>query len=190
MTTDRFEKRRIATKQTIQETFVTMLQSRAFNDITVREIAEEAGIGFKTFYRYYKDKTELTQAILSDFVEKLREYVLPPLSLEAAEANVTIVLKQVRDNAATVRAIGQMPNRDDLAQPLIQFAFAEALRLQVAALGGESAKDQKQREMVAYHFVHSQLSLFYWWVFSDMALPLEEMAEMIIKMIIRPIWEL
>ncbi|MEM7537698.1 MAG: TetR/AcrR family transcriptional regulator [Chloroflexota bacterium] len=190
MDKDRFEKRKDETKQAIQQSFIKMLQTRAFDEITVREIAEEAGIGFKTFYRHYKDKTELTQAIFANFVIKLQEVVVPPLTREDAESNIYPILDLVRDNATTMRAIGQMPNREDLAQPIIQFAFMEGLKLQVSALSGEGVKGQKRRELVAQHFVHAQLALFVWWVSEEMVIPIEEMADLINKLVIRPIWTL
>ena len=192
MATDRFEIRKAETKELIQQAFITLLQEKAFDEITVREVAEHAGIGFKTFYRHYKDKTELTNKLVSNFIVDLSQHLAPPTSLEACIDNLRQVLVFVRDNATTVRAIRQTPSKDDLISPLVQFGFAAGLQLQIVASEESEGqpRDNKRQELMAHHFVHSQLSLFYWWALDDLAMPLEEMVEMITALIIRPIWAL
>ncbi len=189
MQTDRFEKQRLATRQSIQQTFIKMLQTRDFDSITVREIAEEAGIGFKTFYRHYPDKAALTQAIMAGFVEDISKVISPPSTLEVAVANLRIILNYVQDNARAVRAIGQMPNREDLAKPIIQFALAEGVKIQSE---GDNSFDSNtsHNKLISHHFVHSQLGLFFWWVMNDLDPPVDNMVELMSQLIIKPIWEL
>ena len=187
---DRFEARKAATKEKIQQTFIELLHEKVFDDITVREISERAGIGFKTFYRHYDDKIELTQAILTQFVEELSTVVIPPTSLDATEQNARTMLLYVREHARVIYALGRTPAREELIQPVVEFALAEALQVQVTTLGGDSDADRQRREMVAHHFVHSQLGLFRWWVENDLILSEDEMMHLISELIIRPIWSL
>lgn len=190
MSTDRFEQQKLETKEAIKLAFISLLNEKPYDDISVREISQRAKIGFKTYYRHYPDKIKLIQAIMAAFTEQLPEHLEPPLTLEANLKNVRTFLELIEANANMVRAIGRTPLRDTLVQPVIQFAFAEGLNVQVAALGGDRPKDQKRRELVSHHFVQSQFALFLWWLEDDMSISIDEMAEMISELIIKPIWNL
>ena len=190
MTTDRFELRKASTKEAIQQAFVTLLDEKTFDEITVRQISEQAGVGFKTYYRHYKDKKELTHAIVLKFIEALSRFVEPPLTYDAHVRNLRIVLRFAKENKTVMRAIGRTPARDDLIQPMIQFGFLQGRRMQSSASETDSSEGKMRRELITHHFVHSQLSLIFWWVDKDLSVPIDEMEEMIIGLIIRPIWNL
>ena len=188
MGTNRFEARKAETKVAIQQSFIALLNDKAFDEITVREISAQANIGFKTFYRHYQDKTELTNAMIGEFLELLGPQLEPPTTIEATIRNMRTILGVVHGHARTLHAIGQTPLRDTLTAPMVQFAFSEGVPLPITASTGDSERLAKRQEAVANHFVHAQLSLFYWWVADDLTLSLEEMAELITELIIRPIW--
>jgi AcrR family transcriptional regulator len=47
--------------------------AKAWDEITVRDVAEEAGISVGTFYKYYKDRSELAQSLWAEPVAELRQ---------------------------------------------------------------------------------------------------------------------
>lgn len=47
------------TKSWIFEAFMTLMDKKSYNKITVSDIAEKAGVARPTFYRYYDDKDEI-----------------------------------------------------------------------------------------------------------------------------------
>ncbi|MEM6428674.1 MAG: TetR/AcrR family transcriptional regulator [Deinococcota bacterium] len=190
MNTDRFEKRKLVTKEAVQQAFVDLLNEKPYDDITVREIAQRANVGFKTFYRHYQDKVELTQAIMQGFVEQVYADFQPMTTLEASLNNLRRVLEIIEANASTVRAIGRTPLRDTLVQPVTQSAFVEGLNIHAAVLGDAGSDAQSQRELIGHHFAQSQLIFFFWWVENDMKMPIDGMLEMIAELIIKPIWKL
>ncbi len=51
--------RRLRTRDAIYTTMVRMLKENSYADLTVRNIAEEAGVSVGTFYHYFKGKDEL-----------------------------------------------------------------------------------------------------------------------------------
>lgn len=71
-----FMDRRIKyTKRMIKETFLSLLEKKDINKITVSEICTIADINRATFYRYYLDIYDLFDKIQEDFVEKLKIYI-------------------------------------------------------------------------------------------------------------------
>lgn len=80
-----FMDRRIKyTKRMIKETFLSLLEKKDINKITVSEICTIADINRATFYRYYLDIYDLFDKIQEDFVEKLK------ISISTVDDNFTI----------------------------------------------------------------------------------------------------
>ena len=66
---------RNSTKTAIKEAFMTLLNKKPFDKITVKEIVEECGINRNTFYYHYEDIYALLQAVLDDEVQAAMQSV-------------------------------------------------------------------------------------------------------------------
>jgi TetR/AcrR family transcriptional regulator, ethionamide resistance regulator len=53
----------------VRAALVRVLEKKPFNDVTVDELAREAGLSRTAFYFYYKDKHEVLRAVLEDLSE-------------------------------------------------------------------------------------------------------------------------
>ncbi len=62
-------------RQVISDAMIALLEEKPFHKITVQDIMEKAHIQRATFYRYYRDKFELTEAINKELVTHLVESV-------------------------------------------------------------------------------------------------------------------
>nr|WP_238600677.1 TetR family transcriptional regulator [Metasolibacillus meyeri] len=67
------DRRIIKSQKAIQDTFLNLLMEEGFDAITVKQIAEEANIGRKTFYLHYLDKYDLLDKIIDEHLARLRE---------------------------------------------------------------------------------------------------------------------
>ena len=56
-------------QQAIIETAETLFQRFGFKRVTVNEICQESGVSKMTFYKYYKNKTDLIKFLLSMWIE-------------------------------------------------------------------------------------------------------------------------
>lgn len=70
---DKTDRRILKSRQAIQLTFLQMLVTDGFDEITVKHIAETANISRKTFYLHYLDKYDLLDKIVDDHIAQLRE---------------------------------------------------------------------------------------------------------------------
>ncbi len=66
---------RNSTKTAIKEAFMTLLNKKPFDKITVKEIVEECGINRNTFYYHYEDIYDLLQSVLDDEVQAAMQSV-------------------------------------------------------------------------------------------------------------------
>ena len=60
------------TKKIIKETFISLLEKKEINKITVSEICQIADINRSTFYRYYLDVYDLLSNIQDELINKLK----------------------------------------------------------------------------------------------------------------------
>lgn len=65
------------TQKLLRETLLQLLNERAFDAITVGEIASRAMVNRATFYRHYRDKEELAESIFEGAVEDLLRQLGP-----------------------------------------------------------------------------------------------------------------
>lgn len=65
------------TRKLLQQAFQELMTDRGFQDISVQDIADRAGINRATFYAHFEDKYDLLRASVSDALEQQLRGVLP-----------------------------------------------------------------------------------------------------------------
>src|SRR3954464_12204566 len=62
--------RRISrTRDTLGDALVELIHEKTFDEITVQEVLDRAGVGRSTFYAHYRDKQDLFLSDVEDFLE-------------------------------------------------------------------------------------------------------------------------
>lgn len=56
------------TRQIMLDSVKKILEKKQFDDITVQDILDEAGVARKTFYRYFNDKYDIVNAYYNDYI--------------------------------------------------------------------------------------------------------------------------
>lgn len=87
MTTHKDTDRRVRrTKALLIQAFITLLETRSFKDITVKDLCETADINRGTFYLHYKDIYDMIAQIEQDILEQL-ELMISSHPLEELSAS-------------------------------------------------------------------------------------------------------
>lgn len=68
---DKVDLRIIKTRKAIKEAFLTLVQTKGYERITIHDIAEEAMINRNTFYLHYVDKPNLMENLCQESIDKL-----------------------------------------------------------------------------------------------------------------------
>ena len=63
---------REATSRVAQRMQLAPGDARGYENITIRDVAEEAGISIGTFYKYFENRSDLGQSLWSEPVDKLK----------------------------------------------------------------------------------------------------------------------
>src|SRR5260370_25850404 len=81
------ERRRTDTRREIAESAVTLFARGGYANVSVEDIAEEAGISLRTFYRYFSAKDEVLSPIFTQGTEDLLDHIARrPAAEDLAEA--------------------------------------------------------------------------------------------------------
>ena len=66
----------VRTRESLRAALLELLQQGVFEQISIREIATAAGIGYTTFFRHYPDKESLLEEVAAAEMRELLEYLL------------------------------------------------------------------------------------------------------------------
>lgn len=181
---DQYEQIKLQTRSKIQQAFIALMADKPYREITVREIADHAGIGFRTFYHHYQDKDALANALVDQAVQALTDVIEPVATLTDIEANVRRVVQLIAENVSAFNALSRLPEREKRLTPIVEKGANDLL-----AMKTNSTLNEPTKNMLGRHFASTQLELMIWWVANDMPIPAEQMVNYMMKLIVRPIWE-
>ncbi|MCR5421391.1 MAG: TetR/AcrR family transcriptional regulator, partial [Lachnospiraceae bacterium] len=106
------DRRQQKTRTAIYKALTELLKKKRFEDITVRQIIDEANIGRSTFYSYFETKDQLLLEMCNElFAHVLSDSLLPEKSHdfstdhEDSGALMEHILWHIKDHEANIRSI-------------------------------------------------------------------------------------
>jgi AcrR family transcriptional regulator len=78
--------RALRTREALRNALLSLLETRPLDDIGIREIAAQAGIGHATFYRHHPSKEALLHDLAADEVQRLIALTLPLMDSKGSQA--------------------------------------------------------------------------------------------------------
>jgi AcrR family transcriptional regulator len=166
------DRRILRTRDTLGDALVTLMQEKSFDDITVQDVLDRAGVGRSTFYVHYRDKDDL---FLSD-VEDFLEHCCSALKRQGASPQRLLPVQEffshVRDAREFYAALVRSGKVNDVLI-LIRGYFARSIeeRLQSAGVEIEPTRRSAQAHALAGGFC----SLLDWWIDKGMKADPKEM---------------
>jgi len=163
----------------LRAALLALLNRRRFEDLTIRAITARAGVGYATFFRHYPDKRALLHDVAATAIGELLARAVP-IAAAADSRGACLVLCRYVDGrrrlwrallnggaAATVRDEFLRQARAMLpAQPPSPAWLPADLGVTVPSLG--------------------TLEVLRWWLAAKHPLPIEQMAEILDRLVIAP----
>src|SRR3546814_18012954 len=78
--------RAVRTRAALREALLTLLENLSIDQITIRDIAATAGIGYTTFFRHHPTKEALLDDLAAEEIRELGELALSVLDAAGASA--------------------------------------------------------------------------------------------------------
>jgi AcrR family transcriptional regulator len=137
--------------------FGTLVLERGYDEITVRDIIEQANVGRSTFYEHFENKDDLLRRSLRHVFGVLAATIGTPAPLEHLEA----ILEHFRENRRLTRAMLRGSTR-----PLMARILAELIEERLASLprSSDDAVPLIPLHMVAAQVAAAQLALVESWL--------------------------
>jgi AcrR family transcriptional regulator len=155
------DRRVLRTRDTLGDALVALMQEKAFDEITVQEVLDRAGVGRSTFYAHYRDKDDLFLSDVEDFMGIMSTLLTRRgVSLErvAPVAELFGHISEVREFYSAMVASGKAQIVLELGQGFFARSIEERLRM--AGVEMEAAELKAQ----AHALAGALFSLLQWWL--------------------------
>lgn len=88
------DRRVLKTKRAIRNALADLMTQKNYNDITIKEISDKAGINRKTFYNYYRGIYQVIEEIENELIDKL-DTMIDEVDFQGYIENPLKMLKKV-----------------------------------------------------------------------------------------------
>jgi AcrR family transcriptional regulator len=160
------------TRNRLGDALVALLQERTFDDITVQDVLDRAGVSRSTFYVHYTDKTDLFLSDVEDFFELcsglLKKHKAHPKRLLPVQ-EVFAHIREMREFFAAVVRSGKINEVRALGHAFFARSIEERLELAGVKL------NPLERSAKAHALAGSFFSLLDWWIDKGMKADPKEM---------------
>ena len=173
------DKRSNRTRQALTNALISLTLEKNYDNVTVRDLAERADIGYATFFRHFTDKDALLADVLEDTLTGLLELLQPVMN--DPERTSRIVFEYIGQHSDVVRVLLKTRNISPL-MPRI-FAFSSKVILEQFKPNPESLIPP---EIAAHHMIASFIELIEWWLEHQMPYPPERMGVIASSLIMLP----
>ena len=136
------------TKKAIQETFITLLDERPLNKITVKDIVETCGINRNSFYYHFEDLPALLEEIIAQRVQLLMS---DHPTIDSMEDSFDAALDFVLDHRRAVFHIYNSLSRDVFERYLMEVCHYVVATYIEAAFAGREDEDKNKEMLIRYH---------------------------------------
>ena len=172
----------VRSREALRTSLLGMLERQSLEQISIRDIAREAGVGHATFYRHYATKEALLDDAAADEIRRLVD-----LSLPVGDA--------INSSAACHALCQYVYEHRTLWRTLLTGGAAGAMKEELLRISMELAADrpaprkQLPKDLAVVLTVSSIVELLSWWLRQEKPSPVGEVAELLDRVVISPIVE-
>jgi AcrR family transcriptional regulator len=175
----KIDARMVRTQRALRAAFLTLIERSSLEDISIRDIVAEAGIGYATYFRHYASKAELLEVVVADEIHDLIALAVPVLKPGETLASSLALFRYVDEHRALWSAL-----LTGGAAGTIREEFAKAAReLSGTKIGLESWIPE---ELGVLFGVSGTLEIITWWLRQDPPFPIEQIATIHDRLVLTP----
>jgi len=173
--------RMVRTRAALDAAMLELLEEKPFDQITVREIAQTAKVGYATFFRHYPDKEALLNDLAAQQIRDLLDRVLPLLFEHDSRATCLALCAFVEAH----RKLWSILLTGGAAATMRQELLLGAKQV---ALGRPAVTDWLPADLVIAWAVGGVIEILTWWLQQEESYPSEEIARTLDQLVVGPIF--
>jgi AcrR family transcriptional regulator len=171
------------TRRDLTAALIRLTSKRPYATIQVRDITDEADVGYATFYRHYQSKDDLMLAVFDKITAELETSAVETGGEYFVEEG-KLIFRHVQKYVGLYRSILQS---QDFVRKLKKLLI-KLVEGHIQRHANELDDLAFPVELAANHMVSAIIGLIEWWLERDMPLPIEEMARIYERLIIQATW--
>jgi len=154
------------TRDTLGDALIELMQEKTFDEITVQEVLDRAGVGRSTFYAHYRDKDDLFLSDVEDFFGMMSTLLTrsgASVDRVAPVAELLTHISDVREFYAATVASGKVQDVLELGQGFFARSIEERLMLANVEM------EPIQLKAHSHALAGALFALLNWWIDHGMA---------------------
>lgn len=158
----RTDRRVLETRDILGDALILLIQEKSFNEITVQQVLDRAGVGRSTFYAHYRDKQDLFLSEVDEFFAGMSTLLLRNNTSPERLAPVKEFLTHLRDARGLLQGLvasGKLAEVMLLGRGHFTRAIEQRLNL----------PDAFERKAISHALAGSLFALIDWWIDHDLA---------------------
>lgn len=175
---DKTDARQLRTRRQLFDALLRLLETRPFEDLTIREISTEAGIGYATFFRHFASKEALLEELAAGEIGLLIERSWPVLAAEGTRESCVALFRFLDEHRQVWSALLTGGASAALKQAFIRHTLAMAEQ-QDHSLGDLPG------ELRVVTSVAATVELIAWWLAQE-DYPIPRIAEALDRLVVAP----
>lgn len=179
----------IRTKKMTFEAFITLMEEKSFESISVQEIAEQAMINRATFYAHFKNKEDLFEQLLHYVMESLTVILEDSDLLENNQVNigkiehtVTKIFKIIRDQKKFFFILLEGAPNEHFRHSLKNL-LEEKYEKIFKKLKITEDEHEVPIDFIIEYMCAIFLTITHWWISTENDYPPDHMARLLIKLV-------
>ena len=176
----REDARIVRSRGALRSALLELIEHRRFESITIREITDQAGVGYATFYRHYPTKGALLDDIAAEQIRALVALTLPVLQSRNAREACLTKFRYIEQHRSLWHALLTGGAASTIREEIIQIAREVSLTYRP---GGRWLPDD-----LGFRFIASALvEVLTWWLERGDQVSVEQGAELLDRLVMGPV---
>ncbi len=168
------DRRTIRTKGLLWEAFVTLVSEKGYDQVSIREIIDMAGVGKSTFYAHYENKEHLLRSgqvhLLPSLLKKENSTGFPDFKP---------LLKHGKENYHLAKALLLNGNEGIITEHIENFVNQKLCDFMIGGKKPFSMVLKIKQQLVLKATASAVASLLINWMLTDVVVPIMEMEQLI-----------
>ena len=178
----KIDRRVLRSRYRLGEAMIKLIQEKPFDEITVQEVLDRAGVSRTTFYAHYRDKDDLFMSDLDEFLEGAAAMLSRSRDPSERVAPVQEFFAHVAEGRSIYDALVASGRINDFME-LARGHFARGIERRLADSERGRWMEAKPRSALAHALAGAMLSLLSWWIDRGMTVPPSEMDDLFHRMV-------
>ena len=172
------DRRVIKTKKAIRNAFIKLLVQKDYNEITIKNIADEADVDRKTVYNYYSGIYEIREELENDLIKLLdeatqkinfKQHISNPLEI------FEILTDIINSNIELYSNLFKLEAKSYIVRKIMKSLIIR-VKQELQTLPYEKL-DEKKLDLVAQFITSGMVAAYQYWFNSNRLQPLEELSK-------------